>query len=169
METTKQTSKEYFRTLSILHIALILGQVFFALITVFLIINKIMIGQRDLSVILAYITPIFTLISLFFSNYFYKKKLKPLQESNDLKYKMTNYRGVLVIRYALIEGPSFFSIVVTLLTSNLVFLVLPVLLIIWMIYLKPSKYRVLTDLELDENEIEIINNPDEIIAEFNDF
>ena len=78
---------------------------------------------------------------------------------------MTNYRGVIIVRYAFLEGPAFFAFVSALLTGNLIFLAFAGLVIIFMIYWRPTKSSVISDLELNQQEISIIENPDSIIAE----
>ena len=167
METTKQTSKEFFKTLTIIHLALTFGLVFVGIIGSFLILSgKMTNNGNDLNKIFLYIVPIVSLGGLFFSNLIYKNKLSELKEKNDLNIKMTNFRGVLIVRYAFIEGPTFFAFVATILTGNLVFLAFIVLMILAMIYWRPTKNSVIADLELNYQEVEIINNPDSIIAEF---
>ncbi|HUM46467.1 MAG TPA: hypothetical protein PLD84_06050 [Chitinophagales bacterium] len=168
MEPTTQTSKEYFKALLLLHTAFIAGQVCFGLIVSFLVVSgKVNSGSADLSVVFAYVVPIFVLIGLSGSNYIYKSKLSKLRSSNDLKYKMFNYRVALIIRYAFLEGPTLFAIIVALLTGNLIFLVFAGLLLSFMIYWRPVKNRIIADLGLSTEEVAIINDPDSIIAEFN--
>lgn len=167
METTTQTSNEYFRALSIVHLALTIGLVCMGLIGFYLIFSGTMSNNMtDLNMTFLYIVPIFILGGLFGSNWIYKNKLSGLKEENDLKTKMTNYRGILIIRYAFLEGPAFFAFVSALLTSNLLFLVFAGLMIIFMIYWRPTKSSVIADLELNQQEIAIVENPDSIIAEF---
>ena len=166
METTKQTTKEYFKTLSILHLALTIGLVFLGLIGFYLIFSGIMSNNMtDLNMIFYYIDPILIIGGLYGSNWIYKNKLSALKEENDLKTKMTNYRGVIIVRYAFLEGPAFFAFVSALLTGNLIFLAFAGLVIIFMIYWRPTKSSVISDLELNQQEISIIENPDSIIAE----
>lgn len=167
MQNTQQTSKDYFRTLQILHAALIAGQVFFGLIVSFLLISgNADVGSADLSMVFSYIVPLFVLIGLSGSNYIYKSWLSKLRSSNDLKYKMANYRVALIIRYAFLEGPTLFAIIVALLTGNLFFLVFAGLLLSFMIYRRPVKNRIIADLGLSIEEAALINNPDSIIAAF---
>ena len=167
METNGQTSKEYFRTLSIIHLALVIGLVLFGPIVSYLILSNTMLNKTaDLNKTFIYIVPIFILGGLFGSNWNYKNKLSELKEENDLKTKMTNYRGIFIIRYAFLEGPAFFAFVAVLLTSNLLFLAFAGLMIIFMIYWRPTKNSVIADLELNPQEIATIENPDSIITEF---
>lgn len=166
METTKQTSNEYFKALSIVHLVLTIGLVFMGLIGFYLIFSGKVSNMTDLNGVFLYIVPIFILGGLFGSNWIYKNKLNGLKEENDLKTKMTNYRGILILRYAFLEGPAFFAFVSALLTNNLLFLAFAALMIIFMIYWRPTKSSVIVDLELSQREIAIVENPDSIIAEF---
>lgn len=166
METTKQTSKEYFKTLSILHLALTIGLISIGLVGFYLIISGIMSNNMtELNMIFYYVNSILILVGLFGSNWIYKNKLNGLKGENVLKTKMTNYRGVLIFRYAFLEGPAFFAFVSALLTGNLLFLAFTGLVIIFMIYWRPTISSVIADLELNQQEISIIENPDSIIAE----
>jgi len=168
METTKQTSKVYFKALTIIHLALTLSLVFVGLIGSFLIFSgKMSNNMTDLNEVLLYIIPVFSLGGLFVSNWIYKNKLSELKEKKDLIVKMANYRDILIVRYALMEGPTFFAFVAIMLTGNLVYLAYLILMILFMIYWRPTKNSVIADLELNLNESTIVLNPDSIIAEFN--
>lgn len=166
METTKQTSKEYFKTLSILHLALTSGVLFFGLIVSFLILTGTMSNNStDLDSIFMYLIPVLILGGLFAGNRIYKNKLAGLKESTDLKAKMTNYRSILINRYAFLEAPAFFALVAVMLTSNLLYLVFAGIMIMFMIYWRPTRNSVIADLELSQQEISVIESPDSIIAE----
>ncbi|MFN4852981.1 MAG: hypothetical protein ACK5JC_01030 [Bacteroidota bacterium] len=165
METTKQTSQEYFKILSKLHLAMIIGVFFMGLIVAFLITSGTMSNDMgDLNETFLYIVSIAVLGGLYASNWIYKYKLRGLKEENDLKTKMTNYRGIFIHRYTFIVGPAYFSIFAVLLTSNLLLLVFTGISLLFMIYWKPTKTSIINDLELNQQEISIIENPDSIIA-----
>jgi len=80
---------------------------------------------------------------------------------------MANYRDILIGRYALIEVPTFFAFVAIMLTGNSLYLAYIALMILFMIYWRPTRNSVIADLELNLNESTIVRNPDSIIAEFN--
>lgn len=165
METIKQTSKEYFKTLSIVHLALTIGLVLFGLVVSFLIFSgKMSIISTYLNIIFTYIVPVLILGGLWGSNWIYKSKLSRLKEEHDLKIKMENYRGILINRYAFLEAPAFFAFVAGILTGNLLFLAGAGLIILFMIYWRPTKNSIIADLELNQEEIALIDNPDSIIA-----
>lgn len=167
MEPTKQTSQQYFRILSILHLALTLGLVFAGVIGTVLILSGAMSANgTELTGILSYAIPMVSVVGLFLSHLVYKNKLSELKEMIDLNIKMTSYRGVLILRFAIIETPAFFAFVAALLTGNLLFLVYVAMMILFMIYWRPTINSVSADLGLNPNHSAIIRNPDSIIAEF---
>ena len=167
METVKQTSKEYLKTLSILHLALTVSPVIFGLVGFYLIsIGSILIDSAVLDMVFTYIVPVFIVGGVFGSNWIYKNKLNQLKEENDFNLKMSSFRGALILRYALLEGPALFSVVVAMITSNPLFLVFTGIMVGFMFYWKPTKDTVIADLQLSQQEIIILENPDAIIAEW---
>lgn len=168
METKPQTSKEYLKTLQIIYYALISGQVIFGLVALFL--RKMIgldTGLQDLTDIFLYLVPVFIFGGYLLSRILFKSNLKTAINKSSLIEKMSDYRAALVIRYALLEGPSFFAIVVYLLTGSLIFLGMAGLIIVLFFTMKPTKERSVTDLQLNPAEEQSILDPDRIIAEIN--
>lgn len=166
MAKVEQTSKEYFRTLTIMSITLILGQILFGLVAFFLMRNQVTIDkQSQLYQLSIYLIPAIAIVGLFTGFKFFQYKLKSLKEEVDLKIKMSNYRKLLLTRYGLIELPSFFAIIAVILTGMMTFFMIPVLIVGIMIYIQPNRDKIISVLELNPNEIAIVENPDAIIAE----
>jgi MFS family permease len=166
METKPQTSKDYFRTLQIIYYALIAGQVIFGLVALFL--NQMIgldTGLNDLRNIFLFIVPIFIVCGYLASRILYKNSLKKAKSRASLIEKMSDYRAALVVRYALLEGPSFFAVVVYLITGDLSFLVMAGFIIAIFFTIKPTKDRAVRDLELSPYEEQSILDPDKVIAE----
>lgn len=166
METRQQTSKEYFKTLQIIYFALIAGQVIFGLVTLYL--HQIIgldTGLQNLRSIFLYIVPIFIIGGYLGSRILFKSNLKTVISKSSLVEKMSDYRAALVLRYALLEGPSFFAMVVYLLTDDVLFLVMAGLIIVLFFTMKPTKEHAVTDLELNPAEEQSILDPDKVIAE----
>jgi hypothetical protein len=65
----------------------------------------------------------------------------------------------------LLEGPSFFAIVVYLLTGDYLFLGMSGLIMIVFFTLKPSAERAVNDMELHSEEANAINNPNTLMNE----
>ena len=166
MEAKPQSMKEYFLSLQIVYYALIAGQLIFALLTFYLIRSGLFDGeQAELRNIFIYIVPVFVVGGLFISHLLFKSFMNTARGKKNLYEKLTFYRSALIIRYALLEGPSFFAIVVYLLTGDYLFLGMSGLIIITFFTLKPSAERALNDLELNPEEAYAINNPNTLMNE----
>jgi len=152
------TSGEYFKSIKIVHIALVIGVVFFILISVFLQIKGFGTVAPEIDNILLFVVPIFALGGIFASNFVFKKRLNEIRKKSNLKEKMEEYRSALIVKLALIEGPSFFAVVTYLLTGNYIYLGLAVILIIVFLIYTPNKTKFINDLELAKNESDLINN-----------
>jgi len=166
MNTIQQTSKQYFRSLQIIYFTMIAGQIMFAVITFFLIHSKsIDKGAQELKEIFVYIVPFFVIGSLVGGNVFFRKMMNTYRSSDDLIKKMTGYRSALIVRYALLEGSTLFSIIVYLVTGYWLFLLIAGLMVLIFLILKPTIERAVTELELNANERLKIENPNAVIAE----
>ncbi len=163
METIKMTSGAYFKSIKIVHLALVIGVVFFTLISVFLQFNGFGTVGHELTNILLIVVPIIALVGVFASAFLFKKKLNGINGRSNLKEKMEDYRSALIVKLALIEGPSFFTIIAFLLTGNYIFLGIAVMLIIVFLIYKPSQTKFINDLELTNKELDLINNADAVI------
>ena len=166
METTKQTSKDYFKTLTIVHMALVGGIVFFSFTMEFLILNGINSTEMsELSTTFLYVVSGFVAFGFIASYLIYRKRVRDLKDESELINKMTGYRSAFIVRLALLEGPAFFTIVIVFLTGNSLFLLFAGLIVGYMIYLRPTKEAVANDLELNPDDMSRIQHPDAIIAE----
>jgi hypothetical protein len=157
MASDKISLEENLRNNFVIWAALVIGQVFFCLISVYLVkYGEMKVDQPDLTKILLYIVPIMAIICVFSSSYIFKLRLIALKDKTDLNAKFIDYRSALIVRWALLEGPSFFAIVSYLLTGNYFLLSLSMLIIIFFILIMPNKARLEADLELgwqDENNL----------------
>ncbi len=158
METIKMTSGNYFKSIKIIHLALVTGVVFFALISILLQAKGFGTVGQEIDNVLLIVVPIFVLAGIFASNFVFKKKLSEVRKKSNLKEKMEEYQSALIIKLALIEGPSFFAVITYLLTDNYIYLGLTAILIIVFIIYAPNKTKFITDLELTKNESDLINN-----------
>lgn len=166
MTTITQTSKAYFRTLTILHLGLLISLTFFGLVIFVLLSTGTNFGQSDLTMVMAYVAMISAAAGLLASDRVFKIKLNKAKGITDLKEKMTSYRSALIVRYALIEAPAFVAIVSVMLTNDNRFFILALFLTGVLAYHRPTRDKAITDLALDQKEIAIIETDDAIVAEF---
>lgn len=165
MTTHQQTSGEYFKSLNILFLALLMGQVSFAAISYYLNLGvKPEMGvTRNMFIIVA----LFLMMNGFvMGNFLYKYQIKRVRDFAKLSFKLGGYRSAFILRLALLEGASLFSIVAYLLTADITFLVIAGLIVAYFIYLRPSIDKVALDLGLDRSDSLKLENPDAIIAEY---
>ena len=141
------------KTLRILFLALLLGQVLFLAIT-FLIryIHGILLEAADLTQIFLIISLIGCTISHILSYQISKSKLQKIDHSIGLEQKMEQYRSILIIKLALLEGASFFTIICFQLTGDFIFSGIAALMIILFAAKTPTKDKIIFELELSTEE-----------------
>ncbi|MCB0280314.1 MAG: hypothetical protein KDD94_12470, partial [Calditrichaeota bacterium] len=81
-----------------------------------------------------------------------------LKQETDFSKKLENYRTLSIVRYALLEAPSLLSLVLFFLSSDFFFLMISALLIFLLILIKPSRERLISELEPNPQELELLNN-----------
>jgi len=151
MKTKPQTSKEYFRALSIIYYTMIAGLIFFVLISFFVVYSGIVKEQdKYLIDIFSIIIPAFVLGGIMSSNILFRNKLNKSKSKPLLIEKMNDYRSALLIRYALLEGPCFLSIIAYFLFGFNLFLFLAVIIILVFSFYKPSLNKAVIELELNQ-------------------
>ncbi len=162
----QQTSNEYFRSLYILHIALMVGLFVFIMISVFLDAGgSLGNNEQKLNDIFMILAPLLALIGLITAQFVYRNRLIQLKTLPDLKQKLTAYRGAFIVRTALIEAPGLFAVIAFLLTGNYIYIGIAGLIIAIFFVWIPSKERIATSLDLNTEERHLIENPNAIVAE----
>lgn len=158
------TSKDFFKSVQIIHLALITGVIILGIFAYsFHYIGIEMEGGKDLNFDLIYVVPVFAIAGIIASNLVFKQKLKECIARPNLKEKLNCYRSALIIKFALIEGSSFFALVAFLLTGDLLYLGFAAILVVVFITYIPSKEKSIVDLELNQTEKQIIYDADAII------
>lgn len=167
MQQIKQNSKEYFRGLRIIHMCLILGQAFFMGITVFLLESgNFEVEMKELISPLAWFLGVAGGLSLLASYLVFNYKLKIARGKDILYEKMGDYRAALVVRYALLEGPSFTGLVFFMLTGFYWFLAFSLVILAIFVLIRPTAMKAETDLQLNPDEVRKINDPEMVILDF---
>ena len=163
METQKITSGDFFKSMQIIHFALMAGIFFFLIVAIFLQFNGFGTMGEEFNTIIIYVTTLFVLFGIAASHFISKRKLQACINKSTLLEKMNTYREVLVLKFALLEAPSFLAIVSYMLTGNLYFVGLTVLMLAVFVVFRPTKAKAIVELHLDQKEQQVINKPDAII------
>ena len=146
----EQFFKDYFKTSTIIFIALLIGQLLFAGVTYFLVSEKaeFVINPEDHFFI---IIPLFIFGGVLSGVLITKYRLSAIKQIPNIKVKLTEYRVILIVKLALLEG-TLLALVAYLTTENSLFLLFAVLSILIYLANRPTRYRVANDLELNEDE-----------------
>ena len=163
MEQTQLTTGEYLKALKVIHIGLTTGVVIFLIIAGVLQLTGFEHELKELEMILLGVTAFAAISGIFAGNMIFRKRLEQLIELKNLNEKLTGYQSALIVKYALIEGPAFFTVVAYLLTANVLFPVIAVFLVVVMVLSAPRKDKLITDLNLSMKETSILENPDSVI------
>jgi hypothetical protein len=164
MEQNQQTSKSFFKMLSIIHLFLVLGIVLFGLVVTFIITDFSQPDtESELAKLFVYLVPGMVIAGIVASNLIFVIRLNALKEIGDLTVKLKGYSESIVIRYMLLEFPALFALVAIFTTSNINYLVYAGLLIVLMIIKRPTKKLAIADLKLDQKEISILEDPESIL------
>jgi hypothetical protein len=161
-QSNRPSPESFLKSISIIHLALLAGQVIFAIVAYAQSV-KVYFGIHYMDDVFMYIVPL-AAIGGFMTGYtIFKKQLAAIRSKNTLGEKIIAYQTALIIRYALLEGPCLLAIVAYLLNNNLFYLVVAGLLILYFIFLRPTMEKVENDLDLNFNEkIEFLGE-DEVI------
>ena len=165
MNSQQLTFKDYFKSIQVIHFALMTGVLFFAVIAYILVSQGFAVGGlENIDNLLSAFVPVFLIAGLFSGNFLFKIKVNEAKEKPGLMEKFNLYRSALIIKLALVEGPAFFSIVFYMLTGKFLYLVLTGFLLAVFYYYKPTREKIIGDLELSSAERQIVEDPDGVIG-----
>jgi hypothetical protein len=147
------TPTTFVKTNQIIHLALLIGQLMFAVVTYVItsskgIINFTFINNDPFT----YVAILLAMGGFFLGNFLFRQELNNASEKNSLREKLMSYQAGLIKKLAPMEGASLFSIVIFMLTGNLFFLVITGLVILYFITLRPTKEMIGNDLNLSYDE-----------------
>lgn len=72
--------------------------------------------------------------------------------SNSLREKLVLYQQTSIVRYAILDAATIFSTIAFMLSSNVFYLVISLLLLLYLIKLRPTKGKLAEDLALNKEE-----------------
>lgn len=153
------TVENYFKANRIVHIAFVIGLAFFALVSFLMQLNGFGTIGENVNKFAVYIIPIIALIGLISSTLLFKRKLNECKTKQNLKEKLTEYRSALILKFGIIEGTTFITLISYLLTGELIVLAVAGILIIAFITYFPTKGKLINDLELSFTDKQIFDDP----------
>ncbi|MEL6391732.1 MAG: hypothetical protein AAFY36_06820 [Bacteroidota bacterium] len=143
--------KNYWTTLRIIHGSLLLGVLSFGAVIYFV----VQPDQQDpeLTKLFNYLIPGLFIAVILVSILFLNRKLAEIRAMDDLPYQLNTYRSLNLIRWALAEGVTIFSLVGFLLTGDTNVLILAGLGFVYLFFQRPDKNRMVKELNFNNQEV----------------
>ena len=143
-----------FKALQILHRALLTGMLMLAVIITFLVISRgpfkeLGSSEKILQIIVLLVSVGGTAAGFTLFN----KKIQAIPPMDPVKDRISAYRSAAIVRWALIELPTLFSLISFLLTGNYAFLALGIALMLVFTVVRPAKLMIVYLLKLTEKEV----------------
>ena len=166
MVTQRQTSKQYLRSVTVIYYAVLAAQIGFAAVALLLVLSHKMEPNESVRNIFLYVVPVIVLNGFVTGQLIYKSRLRRIKVYDNLLSKTAEYRSALIVRWAMLEGASLFAIAIYLVTADSIFMVFAGIVIAFFLLLKPSVYKISTELELNSTEKMKLDSENEVVAEF---
>ena len=165
MDQQKQTVREYFRSSDMVFYALLAGQVMFALVILGLLLSgdSIMSLEAEVFKILVVVIIMVCAASVTASIKVYKFKIQAISALAPISEKLAAFRSACIIRWALLEFPSFLSTLAAFITGSVIFIGIAGCVMVYFYTIKPNPEKTASDLNLGMEEKMIITNPESII------
>lgn len=159
MATFIQTSGGFLRAFRFTFWSLFSGQIIFALFALIINVHEpVNFGEFHPNDIFSYLVPMVVLGGIIAGYFIYKTQIKKSVNETTFKRKLEAYRSTSITRYAFIEGPNLFCIVAYYLTSNMIFMYMVVVVLIYYLFSYPSLDKMTKEMELSSQEINQLND-----------
>jgi hypothetical protein len=159
MTKLKSTYSQFLKTLTILHLALMMAQLIFIAL-IFVLVNEentiIDISTQNLLLISV---PILVIGIIILGKYFYQQKLKKTQLKTDLKKKLKEYQSLQIVHFAFSEVGALTCFLSSFLSQNLVFVYGSIGVLLYFLTIKPSKLKLEKELDLDFKDQQLLDDP----------
>ena len=142
--------KEFQKSLAIVYFAMLVGQIFFALIS--LAIHKYgnELANDQLRTIGFIAVPVLVLAGFISSRFFSSRLVEKAIMEQDVAEKFNLYRTAIIVRLGLLETSGFFAIITFLLTGERLFLGFLGVLLFYFVTLFPSELKIVEELNPEE-------------------
>lgn len=147
-------ASNFFKSLLLVHLAILGGLSLFAVIAFFLPEQGIVIERESTHRNLQVIAIIFSLATLIIGFNIFKRSLLRIRESNTTgRVKTNQYRISCIIWWVMVEAPGIFAIIGYLLTHNLAFFFLGLVHIVILFVFMPRRDNIILLLNLSNDEV----------------
>lgn len=142
--------RPFLKTLSILHLALFLGLVFFSIFAYWQ--NGNFSAGMDQNDFFIYLVPVLAAAGYFASQFYFRKFLHGIKREERLGEKLGKYQTASLIKYALLESPGFLALFAYYSSGNALYLVTGIALMLYLFSQRPTATRIIKDIPLTLEE-----------------
>lgn len=152
----ENTKSGELKALKIMHRAMLLGQVIFAVLAFLLNYSgRFTLVLKSQDQLLQVISILLSITGFFVGSSLFQKRMLQLRETSPgFKTKLTTYRSASLVQWALLEGASLFCIICFMLAGNYSFLGLAATLMLVFAIIGPTKQKMGMLLHLTEKEMD---------------
>jgi hypothetical protein len=144
------TSKGFLKTISIIHIALLMGLILFGVIA-FIQSGKTGIDIKNVNDPFMVVVPVIAIVGFIASNLIFRQQLYNM-DNDPMRDKIPAYQTALIIRYTCLEAPALVGIGSYLINGNFLFLIIAGIITLYLMSIRPTKHKIDIDLGLTEEE-----------------
>lgn len=161
----QQTTAAYFKAFNILFLALLMGQILFAVIIFIVSIttNSNTMPQQQAQ-LFTYVVAALMFICLAANWSLFKKRIESIRQEPELSKQLNAYRALYIMRFALAEAPTLFAIIIMFITGYPLIWLFVIIGLLIGISLKPSKERLIRELQLGSDDTDKLNDPGTVIT-----
>lgn len=138
-----------------MHTAFLYAQVIFAITIYFIVDKNSKLFDEESSKIIETVAVLFTLISLLTGFMLFKKKVQILKDDIVIsaEEKLQQYSTFSIIKFAMLEAPSLFTVLAFFLTSNIYFMYLAIILIVVFAAQRPTVPLIIHHLSVTREDL----------------
>ncbi len=152
MSAKQPNFRTYFKTLQILHFALLGGQLMVTGVFAFMVHYYLVQTDVNFPTNIIYLTLLLPVLGVLGSNFLFKIFLKRIPDKAPIREKLTSYQTALLVRYAILEMPTLMLLVLYFLCGNQFLILAALLAAAYFLMMKPSEIGLIEDLELNQEQ-----------------
>ncbi len=163
MENSEISSRTFFSTLALMHAGMVVGLVLFLSIAFYINASGGYEGNIEL-IVFIWVIPLVAVSGMIASILVFRAKIQKARGIEDFVSRLSAYKTALIIRWALLEGPALLAVIGYLISGEILFFSIAVMLIMILLISRPSRKKLAMDLQLSSIEKILINDPAAMIS-----
>ena len=153
------TPRKFLKTLTIIHTAVLIGPLLLGGF-LFLSTEIASTSSQNSDDIFIYIFPLIGMLGIFASKFIYKRMLNFHLDKKSLREKLMGFQTASIVQYALVEAPAFLNLAWFAISGNSLYLTVAGVLLIYLFLQRPTKSKIINDLQLKGKEEQQFNKMD---------